>query len=182
MKKATSGFTIVELAIVIIVIAILVGIVAVSYGNIRERSLNASRITEANNVVEALTLYRSQNGKFPSSLDAVGSEWCVGGNFPDVDNDGIGDCRNIGFNNPASIAHENAALNSDLKSSGLKESGDRRIAGDGYLGPSVKRWDGDNQLWVYTYLDSNECPKPYTPIAWPARPDGVVMCRVRIDQ
>lgn len=182
MRKTTSGFTIVELAVVIVIIAILVGIVALTYGNIRERSLNASRITEANNVVEALTLYRSQNGKFPAALDAADAEWCVGGNFPDIDNDGVGDCRDIGFTNPANIAHENASLNSDLKASGLKEPGDRRVVGDGYLGPSVKRWGGDNQVWVYTYLDANECPKPYAPVVWTNRPDGVIMCRVRIDK
>lgn len=56
------GFTIVELLIVIVVIAILAAISVVAYNGISQRSRNAARIQSANAIYKQLELYTRQTG------------------------------------------------------------------------------------------------------------------------
>jgi prepilin-type N-terminal cleavage/methylation domain-containing protein len=66
--KSRSGFTIVELVIVIAVIGILAAVSVVSYRGVQDRARAGSIQTDLNKAAEALNLSRLDNGQFPSTL------------------------------------------------------------------------------------------------------------------
>ncbi|MFH1547433.1 MAG: prepilin-type N-terminal cleavage/methylation domain-containing protein [bacterium] len=63
-----SGFTLVELLIVIAIIAILVGITIAGLGYINMKSRNNHRLSALGNVEKALIAFYDDQGYFPSSL------------------------------------------------------------------------------------------------------------------
>ena len=67
MKINRSGFTLVELAIVITVIAILAGIVVSSYSGAQARTRDTQRLTDAENIIKAIQLYQSDNSTYPAT-------------------------------------------------------------------------------------------------------------------
>ena len=73
-KHRTTGFTIVELLIVIVVIAILAAIRIVAYNGIQSRAKDTSKVQKMNDIAKALELYKSDKGYYPQILDASGSE------------------------------------------------------------------------------------------------------------
>ena len=71
--KTQRGFTIVELLIVIIVIAILAAIVIVAFNGIQSRARDAKRLTDISTVYRELQLYYADNGAYPITTTASGS-------------------------------------------------------------------------------------------------------------
>jgi prepilin-type N-terminal cleavage/methylation domain-containing protein len=67
MKKHRSGFTIVELLIVIVVIAILATISVVAYNGVQQRARNSSRAQSVAAIQKGLELYRAERGRYPSA-------------------------------------------------------------------------------------------------------------------
>lgn len=68
MKKQTStGFTIVELLIVIVVIGILAAITIVAYNGVQDRSNDARRQSDIKNVHSIVEKYAAENGIYPST-------------------------------------------------------------------------------------------------------------------
>ncbi len=65
MHKTTSGFTIVELLIVIVVIAILAAITIISFSGIQQRARDAERQTELSALQKALEMYHADTGGYP---------------------------------------------------------------------------------------------------------------------
>ena len=66
-SKKQAGFTIVELLIVIVVIAILAAITIVAYAGIQSRARDASRDSAADTIMKALELYAADNsGQYPN--------------------------------------------------------------------------------------------------------------------
>jgi general secretion pathway protein G len=65
MRKNTTGFTIVELLIVIVVIAILAAIGIVAYTGVQQRARNAIRSQDIASIQKALELFRVQHGRYP---------------------------------------------------------------------------------------------------------------------
>lgn len=61
-----SGFTIVELLVVIVIIGILAAITIVSYTGITQKAENSKTISAVDRYVTALTLYAANNGFYPS--------------------------------------------------------------------------------------------------------------------
>lgn len=74
MKKSTSGFTIVELLIVIVVIGILAAITIVAFNGIQNRAENTKTTQAIASVAKALQLYRTDNNDYPASS----ANGCVG--------------------------------------------------------------------------------------------------------
>ncbi len=61
------GFTIVELLIVIVVIAILAAITVVAYGGIQNSTRNSRVMSEIRQVAQLVEAYNIQNGSYPST-------------------------------------------------------------------------------------------------------------------
>lgn len=74
MKKH-SGFTIVEVAIVVVVVAIIATLTLVVFGRVQGDSRDRSRAVDANLIAEALEKYYDNNGEYPScaQMTATGS-------------------------------------------------------------------------------------------------------------
>lgn len=73
----SSGFTIVELLIVIVVIAILAAISIVAYNGIQQRANNNARIANASNSVKLLSAYIATYGQYP----LLEGNSCIGNGF-----------------------------------------------------------------------------------------------------
>lgn len=67
-RKSYSGFTIVELLVVIVVIGILAAITIISYTGISQKANNVSLQTDLNNASKQLKMYYSEYGSYPSAL------------------------------------------------------------------------------------------------------------------
>lgn len=67
MPKTKSGFTIVELLIVIVVIAILASISVVAYNGIQQRARDSARDSAVRSLRPALELYKSDVGQYPNA-------------------------------------------------------------------------------------------------------------------
>lgn len=72
MKKTTSGFTIVELLIVIVVIGILAAITIVAYNGIQQRSRNTQTIAGAKQYIKAVHMYATEKGVYPTVTSCLG--------------------------------------------------------------------------------------------------------------
>ena len=80
--KKQKGFTIVELLIVVVVIAILAAITIVSFNGIQTRAFNARVLSDIKSVQQIVEAYNVINGSYPStgSLNTVRSDAnCIGG-------------------------------------------------------------------------------------------------------
>ncbi len=69
-KSYNSGFTIVELLIVIVVIAILAAITIVAYNGINQQARDSKRTSDVRTLVQAIEMYNIDHGSYPS----VGSD------------------------------------------------------------------------------------------------------------
>ncbi len=66
LKRNDSGFTIVELLIVIIVIGILAALVLVTFSGVQQKARNTERTTDIKAVASHLEVYNAQFGYYPS--------------------------------------------------------------------------------------------------------------------
>lgn len=92
--RKNSGFTIVELLIVIVVIGILAAIVIVAFNGINTRAQQASIAGELRQWSKLFELYKAQYGSYPLPAASpttdggpgtnVGSFYCLGTGFPTV--------------------------------------------------------------------------------------------------
>lgn len=83
-RSNKSGFTVVELLIVIVVIAILAAITIVAYNGVTSRARKTSVITDLEGNSKQLGLYRAEHGTYPTSLSAncpaspfIDSNYCL---------------------------------------------------------------------------------------------------------
>ena len=71
--KKYQGFTIVELLIVIVVIAILAAISIVAYNGIQQRARDAQRKNDIATITKAMELYYTDNGSYPPTSCTLGA-------------------------------------------------------------------------------------------------------------
>ena len=90
-KKAISGFTVVELSVVIVIIGILASITLVSYGGMQARTMNAQTVTSANQWLKTLKMYQSRNGGYPTTSTCLGEGYKYAAD--NQGNGGVGMCR-----------------------------------------------------------------------------------------
>lgn len=85
MKK-TSGFTIVELLVVIVVIAILAAVAIVSYSGIQNRARIASTQMGLSTVAKKLELHKADNDRYPTSSEVATYKSLLAEEFGDLSN------------------------------------------------------------------------------------------------
>ena len=90
LKKRQSGFTIVELLIVIVVIGILATLVIVTFTGIQQKARNSQRQTDINALDSHLEAYYAQTGSYPSFAVLTSSGW-AGANMKGLDPEALVD-------------------------------------------------------------------------------------------
>lgn len=83
MRRAERhlGFTIVELLIVVVVIAVLAAITTVAYNGIQLRANNSARVSNATAAVKLVTAYIATYGAYPATRNS-----CIGNGFTSSNN------------------------------------------------------------------------------------------------
>lgn len=97
-----TGFTIVELLIVIVIIGVLAAITVVAYNGIQNRANNTAKVVTSGSYVRALVTYSSTNSKYPD-LPSNGSV-CLGTGYID------GECGGADY-----PIHEDSPFNTQLR-------------------------------------------------------------------
>ncbi|HSX06415.1 MAG TPA: type II secretion system protein [Candidatus Saccharimonadia bacterium] len=75
LKNRSKGFTIVELLIVIVVIAILATLVIVTFTGIQQKARDSQRQTDVNALDSHLEAYYAENGKYPTLTNLTTASW-----------------------------------------------------------------------------------------------------------
>lgn len=86
--RSQSGFTIIELLIVIVVIGILAGLVLNVFTGIQEQGRDAERKTDLEAVEGHLEAYAAKNGYYPTDANVADSAF-VSANFQGLDPDAL---------------------------------------------------------------------------------------------
>lgn len=103
LKKASSGFTIIELLIVIAIIAILAGLVLNNFQGAQAKARDTQRVTDINNIHSKLEEYHNENNNYPSTVAAA--------SFPGIDAGSLIDPRGTSISNAAAVANAAALSN-----------------------------------------------------------------------
>lgn len=75
LKRKQSGFTLVELLIVIVVIGILAALVITSYAGVSQRARNSERQTDINAIATQLEVYYANNSSYPTAANLADQTW-----------------------------------------------------------------------------------------------------------
>lgn len=89
IRKQESGFTIVELLIVIVVIGILAALVLNTFQGVQARARDTERTTDVNALHTQYEVYYNDNGVYPTDAQAA-----VATNFPGLDPEALVDPNN----------------------------------------------------------------------------------------
>lgn len=101
-RNVARGFTIVELLIVVVIIAILASITVVAYNGVQARALNAKVISSVNSSLKLLTMYYNEHSAWPEE-PAPGKqalEYCLGQNYPTAGASGTSTYDSSSINSP----------------------------------------------------------------------------------
>ncbi|MGE5312965.1 MAG: type II secretion system protein [Acidobacteriota bacterium] len=75
LKKNQSGFTIVELLIVIVIIGILAGLVISTFVGVQQKARNSERQTDINTISGQLEAYYAKNSGYPTLANINSLTW-----------------------------------------------------------------------------------------------------------
>lgn len=161
--KRQGGFTIVELLIVIVIIAILAAFVIVSYNGLQQRAENSKTVAAVQAYKKALLQYAVENNAYPSVSWAA----CLGEGYPDVIGAGANKCagaeypvsENTTFNNAIRKYFSNGKI--PLPSLKKQMRGSNGFVGAFFVSDSSLTLNGQPQRWwlVYQYLGNQaKCP------------------------
>ncbi|MBM3209970.1 prepilin-type N-terminal cleavage/methylation domain-containing protein [Candidatus Saccharibacteria bacterium] len=172
-NKMQKGFTIVELLIVIVVIAIISSITVVAYGGIQDRSLNAARLSEVTAWSKQFQLHKATHGHYPQ---VPSDEYCLGSGFPG------GKCRDYQADgaDPNAVAYneaDSASLHTALSSVGTLPSGPRKPVG-GVVGPYINYWNSGYYLEQVFKSSSNQCPDGMR-LSWFDASSDLLICYIQ---
>lgn len=152
-----KGFTIVELLIVIVVIAILASITVVGYSGIRASAEKTKTVSTARSYIQALSAYQLSEGAYPTT-----STYCLGSGYTDRTSDGVVDCRwNSGNVNPN--ASFNTTLNKYLQvTASITQTpvmnGSSGVVGMYFMNDSLGMLDGKEQRnWLVYAVPDKKC-------------------------
>lgn len=155
------GFTIVELLIVIVVIAILAAIVIVAYNGVQVRALNAAKNDELVAYQKLFEVYKAENGNYPNMPNGG---YCLGTGFDDSDGDNVGDCFDPWYA-PHAYDESPTLMNMLTTAGGPISTGPRSYV-DGLIGPFVEYTNTTISLAeIVQGSDASQCPPP-TVYSW----------------
>lgn len=173
MRKTMSGFTIIELIVVIVVIGILAAITIVAYNGVQARALNTARISEVDAWQKQFMLYYAANGANPS---VAPGNYCLGTGFPG------GACRNYkeSGTNTYYQANNTALMTALQQTNGALPTGPRQPVNNAYIGPFVNIWAGNTGFSMFSFFTgkNTDCPLPMTYL-WDDG-NGAIMCQINI--
>jgi prepilin-type N-terminal cleavage/methylation domain-containing protein len=156
MLRKQKGFTIVELLIVIVVIAILAAVTIVSFNGIQQRARLTQVQTGIGQYVKALMQYAVENNAYPIGAN-TSSMACF---------DGVPDC----FTGSAPSAPASAALSAAMK---------KYLPQDPVLPPTtadsiLMQWASTPKFYIYFLQDgaNSECVTVSGTILWNNAPAG----------
>jgi prepilin-type N-terminal cleavage/methylation domain-containing protein len=75
LKRKQSGFTIVELLIVIVVIGILAAIIITTFTGVQKKARDADRKSDINAIYSQVEVYFAQNSKYPTLANLNDGTW-----------------------------------------------------------------------------------------------------------
>jgi general secretion pathway protein G len=167
MRKNITGFTIVELLIVIVVIGILAAIVIVAYSGVQARALNASRVAEVKAWQKSLESYYAINSKYP----AVSSgNYCLGTGFPGQK------CRDYLANNTNTYAEANSVdLMNALKTTSSLPGGPHDKPVGSTVGPYLAYWETGYEIIGAFSGGATDCPSG---LSYMWNSNGLVLCYI----
>lgn len=155
MLKNKQGFTIVELLIVIVVIAIIAAITIVAFSGVQKQARNNAKISAATSIARALDANTIKTGAI-----VPGAPVCLPNGGADYNADGIPDCGAI---DTASIRSEKAATNTFLTDNGVGKLG---FPNDVVTGSNGARSTGVQITYGSTNRGINGVLQPYFLYFW----------------
>jgi prepilin-type N-terminal cleavage/methylation domain-containing protein len=156
MRKNLSGFTIVELLIVIVVIGILASVTVASYQGVQQKSDNTARLSELKGWHNLFQLHKAETGSYPT---LSGQFTCLGTGFPIGANS---EARCVDYLNPGYSAREadGAALRTVLSKYGtIPPAFKKPVAGT--VGPYVQHYGPGSDIDITQIFQGNsstQCP------------------------
>lgn len=141
-NRKRFGFTIVELLIVIVIIAILAAITVVAYNEIQQRARNATRVSAIQTYIKLLSVYAIQNNTYPSFTNGA----CLGTGYTGSS------CTNSTLSQTVpSGATEQSTFNSGLSAFG-------NIPDYPKLESTGSKGGNESGAFIYNYGATNETP------------------------
>lgn len=152
-----TGFTIVELLIVIVVIGILASITLVAYSGVQARAERVKTVAAVRDYVTALSTYRALNGRYPST-----STVCLGLGYTDQAGDSRPDCRwgsgTVSVDSSFNTELATAAQVPHSVTQRPVRSGSASVVGMYFMNDSLGRLDGAEQTnWLVYVVPDKKC-------------------------
>ena len=181
MRFKRSGFTIVELLIVIVVIAILAAISVVAYNGIQDRARDAQIAAAADAYKKALEMYFVDYGDYPSGMACVG----LSSDYPAIDGFPAGTCMNSSVHN-VSWSVDNGINNKLLKyisQNPRLPSTQTKINDFYYRGMLYGKESTSRYIYLQYYLPGypKQCVAGFEASGSPYLPDRWTQCRRQLD-
>ena len=105
-QTKTRGFTIVELLIVIVVIAILAAITIVAYNGIQNRAKTSAAVSLANNIVKKAEAFNTIESSYPANVTGFGNGTGTVGNPAEAKLDNAAQVTDVAASTALTVADE----------------------------------------------------------------------------
>lgn len=182
MKKNVSGFTIVELLVIIVVIGIIASISIVSYSGVQTRTNNSNRTAQLQAWQSVFDRYKAKKGTVPLPSTPTDTGFCLGTTgFPNGF-DGVPRCRDYLSNGTTSLrVSDNAALIAELQTVVPNLPSAQNVPVGGTVGPYV--YYNATTIMIqgaFNGATTSECPT-ITTGKW-SNGNGLLICTIYINK
>lgn len=174
------GFTIVELLIVVVVIAVLSSVTVVSYNGIMRQASNTTRAAEVQGWLKSFAAYKAMYGTYPVvPLGGDGVEdFCLGENFP-VGGGGERRCREYNLTTSMSYRQiDNQQLMTEIKKVSSIPTQSPSPVNGWIVGPYINYWETGFTITQIFSGNENNCPS-FMQYTW-HNGAGTVLCYVNV--